>query len=149
MRHSLPDSVVPTAFTRHPSGRDRRLGSRTLLSGVLALSLAAAASPAWSLFMTPLPEYERMSSEQQIEIVTTTVFEMIYYFNNVKHDTQKANCVGEYFSGSFDDRDSGYYQFSERLDDLRERYQNGAVQNTEDLYVERIILKLIKEKCGV
>ncbi|MEM7123834.1 MAG: hypothetical protein AAF563_21340 [Pseudomonadota bacterium] len=134
------------------NGFSAALQRRLFVCGVvclLAAGIGLAATPARALFMTPLPEYERMSREQQIEIVTTTVFEMIYYFNNVKHDNQKANCVGEYFSGSVDDRDGGYYHFSQRLDDLRERYASGAVEKPEDLYVERIILKLIKEKCGV
>lgn len=152
MRFPLPgSSTLPAILTS--SGFSAALVRRHLVRGVMTCLLVAtmglAATPARALFMTPLPEYEQMSREQQIEIVTTTVFEMIYYFNNVKHDNQKANCVGEYFSGSVDDRDGGYYHFSQRLDDLRERYASGAVEKPEDLYVERIILKLIKEKCGV
>ncbi len=149
MRHFLPDSGPPASTSGDPSTIRHTWVPRALTAGLLVLALGLAATPARALFMTPLPEYEQMSSEQQIEVVTTTVFEMIYYFNNVKHDNQKANCVGEYFSGSVDDRDGGYYHFSERLDDLRERYANGEIQNEQDLFVERIILKLIKEKCGV
>lgn len=149
MRHSLLDRLPPAATLDRPRATGFATPLRLVIAGLLVLVLGLAATPARALFMTPLPEYEQMSSEQQIEIVTMTVFEMIYYFNNVKHDSQKANCVGEYFSGSVDDRDGGYYHFTQRLDDLRERYAAGAVEKPEDPFVERIILKLIKEKCGV
>ncbi len=149
MRYLSLDRPPFAAASDHPSALPSPPRTRALVAGLMVLVLGLAAAPAQALFMTPLPEYEQMSEEQQIEIVTTTVFEMIYYFNNVKYDSQKANCVGEYFSGSVDDRDGGYYHFSQRLDDLRERYANGEVEKQEDLFVERIILKLIKEKCGV
>ena len=99
--------------------------------------------------MTPYAEYSQMSIQQQTEIVSTTVFEMIYYFNNVKHDSDKAVCVGEYFSGSIDNEDGGYFHFRQGLDVMQERYENGTLSSGQDSYVERIILKLIKEKCGI
>jgi len=98
--------------------------------------------------MTPYGEYAQMSVQQQTEIVTTTVFEMIYYFNNVKHDGSKAACVGEYFSGSIDNEEGGYYHFRQGLDAMGEQYENGTLGSGEASYVERIILKLIKDKCG-
>lgn len=130
--------------------RTRFFGRRWLHS---ALAGAAAAvlvtQPASALIMTPYSDYIAMSADQQIEIVTSTVFEMIYYFNNVKHDPDKANCVGEYFSGTMDDESGGYYHFQQGLDALDERYQNGTLSTGEESYVQRIILKLIKDKCGV
>ena len=66
----------------------------------------AATQPATAMIMTPYGDYINMSEDQQVEIVTATVFEMIYYFNNIKHDPDKANCVGEYFSGTMDDRNN-------------------------------------------
>jgi hypothetical protein len=136
-----PATIVASARTR-----GRRV-LRGLLAAVVLSGLAAA--PAWALIMTPYDKYVNMSEEQQVEIVTTTVFEMIYYFNNVKHDPDKANCVGEYFSGSMDDTDGGYYHFRQRLDAMDEKYRNGTLGTGEESYVERVILKLIKEKCGV
>ncbi len=99
--------------------------------------------------MTPYAQYAAMSEEQQTEIVTTTVFEMIHYFQNVKHDSDKAVCVGEYFSGSMNDEDGGYYHFRQRLDAMGEQHRAGTLGSGEESYVERIILMLIKEKCGV
>ena len=116
------------------------------LAAVVAIGLAA--TPASALFMTPYAEYSQMTEQQQTEIVTSTVFEMIYYFNNVKHDNDRAVCVGQYFSGSVDNEEGGYYHFRQRLDAMGQQYQNGTLGSGEDSYVERIILKLIKEKCG-
>jgi hypothetical protein len=48
-----------------------------------------------------------------------------------------------------DDTDGGYYHFRQRLDAMDEKYRNGTLGTGEESYVERVILKLIKEKCGV
>jgi len=129
---------------------NRRRGRRWLRGTCFAAVLALAATqPATAMIMTPYGDYINMSEDQQVEIVTATVFEMIYYFNNIKHDPDKANCVGEYFSGTMDDQDGGYYHFQQGLDELDERYKAGTLGNGEESYVQRIILKLIKQKCGV
>jgi hypothetical protein len=132
------------------SARNRPPGRRWLHGGLAGAALAVLVTqPASALIMTPYGDYIAMSEQQQVEIVTSTVFEMIYYFNNVKHDPDKANCVGEYFSGTMDDESGGYYHFQQGLDALGERHQNGTLGKGEESYVQRIILKLIKDKCGV
>jgi len=123
---------------------NRRRGRRWLRVICFAAVLALAAMQlATAIIMTPYCDYINMLEDQQYEFVTATVF------NNIKHDPDKANCVGEYFSGTMDDQDGGYYHFQQGLDELDERYKAGTLGNGEESYVQRIILKLIKQKCGV
>jgi len=123
---------------------------RHALAGpAVGVAMLLAAAPASALFLTTYGDYIKMSPEEQENIVEAAIYEMIHYFVSTKRDDSKSVCVGRYFSGSFDSRSGGYADLRERLDEMGEQYEAGTLGTGEESYVERVVLKLIKEECGI
>ncbi|MEM7121436.1 MAG: hypothetical protein AAF563_09185 [Pseudomonadota bacterium] len=120
------------------------------LAGLTAVLLTAMASaPASALFLTTYGDFARMSQAEQAQIVESAIYEMIQYLHNTKREDSNSICVARYFSGSYGSDEGGYGDLNDVLDDMRERYDAGTLGDGEDSHVERAVLKLIKDKCGV
>jgi hypothetical protein len=115
----------------------------------IAIAMFLTATPSWALFLTTYGEYAQMSKEEQEATVNSAIYEVIQYFVSTKRDDSKSNCVGRYFSGNMESNKGGYRDLRERLDIMKEQYEAGTLGDGEDSYVERAVLKLIKDKCGV
>lgn len=117
------------------------------LTAVFLTSMSAA--PASALFLTTYGEFARMSEAEQAQIVESAIYEMIQYFHNTKREDSNSICVARYFSGSYGSDEGGYGDLNDVLDGMRQRYEAGTLGDGEESYVERAVLKLIKDKCGV
>jgi hypothetical protein len=111
--------------------------------------MALAASPAPALFLTTYGEFAQMSEDEQASVVDAAIYEVIQYFVSTKRDNAKQNCVGRYFSGSYSSNQGGYGDLKVRLEEMGEQYEAGTLGDGEESYVERAVLKLIKDECGV
>ena len=138
----LPESLV-IAQKRFACGRRLPAG----LAVVTAMLLTA--TPASALFLTTYGDYVKMSQQEQENVIESAIYEMIHYFVSTKREDSKSVCVGRYFSGSFDSNRGGYADLRERLDVMNEQYEAGTLGTGEESYVERVVLKLIKDECGV
>ena len=129
----------------------RRLSLKhSACAGLTAVVMSVmAAMPASALFLTTYGDFARMSEAEQAQIVESAIYEMIQYFHNTKREDSNSICVGRYFSGSYGSDEGGYGELNDVLDDMRQRYEAGTLGDGEDSYVERAVLKLIKDKCGV
>jgi hypothetical protein len=130
-----------------PDSRSRR---RRFPAGVaVAVAVFLAATPSWALFLTTYGEFAQMSAQEQQNVVDSAIYEVIQYFVSTKRDNSKSLCVGRYFSGNMESNKGGYRDLRERLDIMKEQYDAGTLGTGEDSYVERVVLKLIKDECGV
>jgi hypothetical protein len=121
-----------------------------LLTGMaLAAALMLTAVPARALFFTTYEEFAKMSPDDQEQVVDSAIYEVLQYFVSTKRSDRKANCVGEYFKGSYGSDEGGYGDLNDQLEIMREKYEAGTLGDGEESYVERAVLKLIKDKCGV
>ena len=135
---------------KSPTGCLTRSGWRRALAGLaIGASMALAASPASALFLTTYGEFAQMSEDEQASVVDAAIYEVIQYFVSTKRDNAKQNCVGRYFSGSYGSNEGGYGDLKVRLEEMGEQYESGTLGDGEESYVERAVLKLIKDECGV
>ncbi len=119
-------------------------------AGVAAAVIGIAAPPpASALFLTTYGDFAKMSEAEQAQLVESAIYEMIQYFHNTKREDSNSICVARYFSGSYGSDEGGYGDLNEVLEDMRERYEAGTLGDGEDSHVQRAVLKLIKDKCGV
>ncbi len=123
-------------------------GRHVVTSLTLAAAMWLAATPASALFLTTYGDYIKMSKGEQEQIVEAAIYEMIQYFVTTKREDSKSLCVGRYFSGSIDSNRGGYGDLREKLDEMHEKYEAGTLGTGEESYVERVVLKLIKDECG-
>jgi len=127
-----------------------RSGWRRAMAGLaVAAAMALAATPAPALFLTTYGEFAQMPEDEQASVVDAAIYEVIQYFVSTKRDNAKQNCVGRYFSGSYGSNEGGYGDLKARLEEMGEQYEAGTLGDGEESYVERAVLKLIKDKCGV
>jgi hypothetical protein len=139
----------PDTKTRSRTSDRRRRWRHALAGPAVGVVMLLAAAPASALFLTTYGDYIKMSPEEQENIVEAAIYEMIHYFVSTKRDDSKSVCVGRYFSGSFDSRSGGYADLRVGLDEMGEQYEAGTLGTGEESYVERAVLKLIKEECGI
>jgi len=142
----MPNDVKTNAR----SGESKRCRLWRSAAGLMVLAaVILAANPAPALFLTTYGEFIQKSPEDQAAIVDAAIYEVIQYFVSTKRSDAKANCVGRYFSGSYGSDQGGYGDLKTVLEEMHDRYEAGTLGDGEDSYVERAVLKLIKEKCGV
>lgn len=128
-------------------GHARKRRNRAGLA--VATALVLATTPASALFLTTYGDFAQMSEAQQEQIVEAAIYEMIHYFVSTKREDSKSVCVGRYFSGSYSGNEGGYGDLHEHLDVMKEQYEAGTLGDGEESYIERLVLKLIKDECGV
>jgi hypothetical protein len=122
---------------------------RRLCVGLVAAAMLLVATPAPALFLTTYAEFVQMSEDEQASVVDAAIYEVIQYFVSTKRDNAKQNCVGRYFSGTYGSDKGGYGDLKVRLEEMHDQYEAGTLGNGEESYVERAVLKLIKDECGI